>query len=66
MLLLHILFALLVSVPFSFILVELIDRSIKADYRKLALKYHPDKNKSPDAELQIRQLNEAAEMLGII
>jgi DnaJ-domain-containing protein 1 len=39
---------------------------IKSAYRKLALKYHPDKNKSPDAELQIRQLNQAAEMRGII
>lgn len=36
---------------------------IKKSYRKLAKKYHPDKNKSPLAEETIKRINEAFEIL---
>lgn len=36
---------------------------IKKSYRKLAKKYHPDKNKSPLAEEAIKKINEAFEVL---
>ena len=36
---------------------------IKKSYRKLARKYHPDKNKSPHAENVIKKINEAFEIL---
>lgn len=36
---------------------------IKKAYHKLALKYHPDKNKAPDAEDKFRSLDEAYKVL---
>ena len=39
------------------------DAEIKKAYRALSFKYHPDKNKSHDAEEKIRQINEAYEVL---
>uniref|UniRef100_A0A5S6Q4G6 J domain-containing protein n=1 Tax=Trichuris muris TaxID=70415 RepID=A0A5S6Q4G6_TRIMR len=37
---------------------------IKKAYRKLALKFHPDKNKSPDAEARFKEIAEAYDVLG--
>ncbi|XP_043943350.1 dnaJ homolog subfamily B member 9 [Protopterus annectens] len=39
------------------------DRQIKKAFHKLAMKYHPDKNKSPDAETKFREIAEAYETL---
>lgn len=36
---------------------------VKKAYHKLALRYHPDKNKASDAEDKFRNLNEAYEVL---
>jgi curved DNA-binding protein CbpA len=37
---------------------------IKKAYHALALKYHPDRNKSPGAEDRIKEINEAYRILG--
>lgn len=34
------------------------DRQIKKAFHKLAMKYHPDKNKSPGAEAKFREIAE--------
>lgn len=36
---------------------------IKRAYRKLALEYHPDRNKSKDAEIKFKEVNKAYEVL---
>lgn len=37
---------------------------IKSAYRRLARKYHPDVNKTPDAQEKFKDINEAYEVLG--
>ncbi|XP_068169410.1 dnaJ homolog subfamily B member 9a [Antennarius striatus] len=39
------------------------ERQIKKAFHRLAMKYHPDKNKSPDAEVRFRDIAEAYETL---
>ncbi|XP_042258391.1 dnaJ homolog subfamily B member 9-like [Thunnus maccoyii] len=39
------------------------DSQIKKAFRKLAIKYHPDKNKSVDAEKTFREITEAYKVL---
>jgi molecular chaperone DnaJ len=40
------------------------DAEIKRAYHRLARQYHPDLNKSPDAEERFKEINEAYEVLG--
>lgn len=39
-------------------------QEIKTAYKALALKYHPDKNKSPEAEAKFKEIGTAYEILG--
>ena len=36
---------------------------LKSSYRKLALEWHPDRNKSPEAETKFKEINEAYQVL---
>ena len=36
---------------------------LKSVYRKLALKYHPDRSKEPDAEERFKEISEAYAIL---
>ena len=40
------------------------DDEIKSAYRRLAKKYHPDLNKTPEAAEKFKDINEAYEVLG--
>ncbi|MGY6171785.1 molecular chaperone DnaJ [Candidatus Mycoplasma pogonae] len=39
------------------------EKEIKKAFRKLAMEYHPDKNKASDAEAKFKEINEAYEVL---
>ena len=39
------------------------DEDIRKAFRKKALEYHPDRNKSPDAEARFKEINEAYQVL---
>ena len=40
------------------------DDEVRKAYRKLARKYHPDVSKEPDADVRMREINEAKDVLG--
>ncbi|MCQ3907990.1 MAG: DnaJ domain-containing protein, partial [Mycoplasmoidaceae bacterium] len=35
------------------------EQDIKRAFRRLAMQYHPDRNKAPDAEEKFKEINEA-------
>jgi preprotein translocase subunit Sec63 len=37
------------------------DKDIKSAYRKLAMKYHPDRSDAPDAEERFKEISEATQ-----
>ncbi|TSC86809.1 MAG: Chaperone protein DnaJ [Microgenomates group bacterium Gr01-1014_16] len=39
------------------------DAELKSAYRKMAMQWHPDRNKSPDAEAKFKEINEAYQVL---
>lgn len=39
------------------------DAELKSAYRKLAMQWHPDRNKSPEAETKFKEINEAYQVL---
>jgi DnaJ-class molecular chaperone len=39
------------------------EKEIRKAYRRLALLYHPDRNKSPDAEAKFKEISEAYAVL---
>ena len=39
------------------------EQDIKKAFRRLAMKYHPDRNKEPDAEEKFKEINEAYAVL---
>lgn len=40
------------------------DAELKSAYRKKALEWHPDRNKTPEAEAKFKEINQAYEVLG--
>ncbi|KIK94185.1 hypothetical protein PAXRUDRAFT_122320, partial [Paxillus rubicundulus Ve08.2h10] len=44
--------------------VDVNDTDLKKAYRKQAMKYHPDKNPSPDAEEKFKDIRQVASLLG--
>ena len=39
------------------------DAELKSSYRKMAMQWHPDRNKSPEAETKFKVINDAYQVL---